>query len=123
MPLGPLRPSSEFTNDTNIQVDSTSSNFSYPHTSTEPDLIRLEEGDSNENENNRMAEIRDGLGLSETDISMVTSSTSEEEHEHVVKADDLDFNNMDTGENDISTTTQHSQFSVSSGGDADSTSN
>lgn len=132
MPAGPVRIEGEVNH---LMVDSTSPNFSYP-VPANSDLFPASEVDEGVgNEMPQLAEVRDGLGLSENDSADVSSSTSATCGE--VK--EVELSDLGIGCSDSTTTTsatstvttvasplfstQHPEPSSSSMGGADSTSN
>lgn len=108
-----------FSNDMNLQVDSTSPDFSFPHSSTEADLMGLEVDEGVGTETAHLVGIRDGLGLGAEDAVMVSSSTPENE---VVVGSEITSDNLSCSDNTISTSNQNEKAS-SSAASADSTSN
>lgn len=106
-------------NDMNLQVDSTSPDFSFPHSSTEADLMGLEVDEGVGTETAHLVGIRDGLGLGVENAVMVSSSTPENE---VVVGSEITSDNLSCSDNTISTSNQNEKAS-SSAASADSTSN
>ncbi|ODM93227.1 Ubiquitin carboxyl-terminal hydrolase 11 [Orchesella cincta] len=91
IPAGPVRMDGDFINEVNLQVDSTSPSFTFPHVATEADLLAIDVDEGVGNETSQMTDIRetdaDELSFSEHDSLVVTStSTADDGIKHLDEA-------------------------------------